>query len=646
MECGIGKFRPKFLQHFANINAFVGVCSAVGIVSQTLSVYINTQVPNLERQFGFNSAQSGLLIAFNDIGFFAVILFVSASARFVHIPRTLFLSILLFGISGLVCSLPHFIALSRSLVPTHNLDSVLRNGSTENDKTNILCRPEFNSSDEECQNNREQNNKILHAPSYSMRNLALALIGIGMALQGIGKAPRSPYYMEYVDDNIDRRKTGFYLGIVIGLSIFGPAISFILGGYFSRLYVTLEVVDMEPQDPRWIGAWWLGFLVFGTVSILLASPLVLFPKYLKMSSKDIAKGKIHERPVFEECSFLEKLKMSLKGYGKVVRNPVFLLTSASEVINLMGEGGWSSFLSKFTKTHFNIPLYRANYILAGAQMCALASGSILGGILTRKINMTPRNVYRMILLIYTLNMIFTALAMTMSCPQSNIIGPKLNIPGYTDNTALNCSRGCPCQDDMFFPICGSNKMNYHSPCFAGCKDILRDGRIFVNCSCIPDGKAEAGLCENNCPLFIPWIIFIILCSFTATMKISPYIIAIIRSVDDINKAAAIGLNTCLASALGWGLSPVLFGKVLDASCHIWQFPCSSFGACELYDLRQLRLSFHGFSLAVKFVGLLCLICLHIWTRNWKDWKSANKTDSDHHRVNLKYAEVPLENMTI
>ncbi|XP_061186974.1 solute carrier organic anion transporter family member 2B1-like [Saccostrea echinata] len=231
--------------------------------------------------------------------------------------------------------------------------------------------------------------------------------------------------MVYVDDNIDRRKTGFYSGIAIASSFFGPAIAFGLGGYFSRLYITLEDVDMDTRDLRWIGAWWLGFLVFGSMSIILAFPLALFLRQLKMSKKDIAQGKVQERPVIEESSFSEKLKLSIKGYWKVVRNPVFLLTSSNQIFNIMSFGEFHGFSAKFVKTHFNIPLSLGNYILAGANMSVVASGSFLGGIVTRKIAMTPRNVYGMILGFYTFNIIYFALAMALSCPQPTIIGPRV-----------------------------------------------------------------------------------------------------------------------------------------------------------------------------------------------------------------------------
>lgn len=214
-ECGIGKFRPQFLQHFANINVFVAVYCATNLVSQTLVVYVNTQVSNLERQFGLNSAQSGLIMAFNDIGYFSFFLFISAAARFVHIPRALCFCIFLYGISGLTCALPQLIAVSQGMLTTLNVSSNFINASEDSNKRIHLCRTQNRFIDKVCQSAVEEKSSVLAAPSYSIQTLALSLIGIGMALQGIGKAPRVPFYMVYIDDNIDRRKTGFYTGIVL-----------------------------------------------------------------------------------------------------------------------------------------------------------------------------------------------------------------------------------------------------------------------------------------------------------------------------------------------------------------------------------------------------------------------------------------------
>ena len=38
---------------------------------------------------------------------------------------------------------------------------------------------------------------------------------------------------------------------------------------------------MSPLDPRWVGAWWLGFLVFGLLGLLSSIPTAFFPRRLK-----------------------------------------------------------------------------------------------------------------------------------------------------------------------------------------------------------------------------------------------------------------------------------------------------------------------------------------------------------------------------
>ena len=45
--------------------------------------------------------------------------------------------------------------------------------------------------------------------------------------------------------------------------------------------------DLDERDPRWIGAWWLGFVICGAVTCLWAVPVVLFPRKLVGTEPDI-----------------------------------------------------------------------------------------------------------------------------------------------------------------------------------------------------------------------------------------------------------------------------------------------------------------------------------------------------------------------
>ncbi|MEQ2263467.1 Solute carrier organic anion transporter member 1C1, partial [Xenotaenia resolanae] len=41
-------------------------------------------------------------------------------------------------------------------------------------------------------------------------------------------------------------------------------------------------ITITPEDARWVGAWWLGYLIAGTVTLLSAVPFWFLPKSLPM----------------------------------------------------------------------------------------------------------------------------------------------------------------------------------------------------------------------------------------------------------------------------------------------------------------------------------------------------------------------------
>uniref|UniRef100_A0A2C9LKP6 Uncharacterized protein n=1 Tax=Biomphalaria glabrata TaxID=6526 RepID=A0A2C9LKP6_BIOGL len=72
---------------------------------------------------------------------------------------------------------------------------------------------------------------------------------------------------------------------IVTLGILGPAVAYTMGGLFSKMYVSLEATTLTPKHPNWIGAWWLGYVVFGILSLVISIPLFWFPRKLPQRHK-------------------------------------------------------------------------------------------------------------------------------------------------------------------------------------------------------------------------------------------------------------------------------------------------------------------------------------------------------------------------
>lgn len=60
----------------------------------------------------------------------------------------------------------------------------------------------------------------------------------------------------------------------------GPVVGYALGALLLQFYVDVfsYKVDISPAHPRWIGAWWGGFIICGFVMFTIAVPFLMFPQ--------------------------------------------------------------------------------------------------------------------------------------------------------------------------------------------------------------------------------------------------------------------------------------------------------------------------------------------------------------------------------
>lgn len=102
-----------------------------------------------------------------------------------------------------------------------------------------------------------------------------------------------------------------------GLSYFirmlGPALGYTLASMCLKLYISPSLQPtITNSDPRWLGAWWLGWVILAIIMSLSALLIAMFPKTLPRAA---VRRVIHQERIRRELSIVQpkEEEASLKG---------------------------------------------------------------------------------------------------------------------------------------------------------------------------------------------------------------------------------------------------------------------------------------------------------------------------------------------
>ncbi|OWF52798.1 Solute carrier organic anion transporter family member 2A1 [Mizuhopecten yessoensis] len=452
---------------------------------------------------------------------------------------------------------------------------------------------------------------------------AFAIIAVGLILQGISKSPRSPLMSTYIDDNGTKTKTALYVGIISSMGIFGPAIAFGLGGLFTRIYVTLEDVPISPYHPRWIGAWWIGFLLFGCLSILASLPLLCFPRRLRPPV--VLK---HKNTTFNFKDFMKDLY-------ELIRNPVYMLMILCGCFDIFAVSAFISFTPKYLETQFALPVWLANILMGMLGILSAGIGTLVGGVIVSKFKFSPLTCLKCTMVTNAIFALANSTTFFLGCSNPRIV----NYNNQMD-TNSSCAAQCNCDVMDYFPLCGSDGQNYFSPCQAGCTG--KDQLLYTNCACVSgNATATPGLCPSDCNTWnlYGFLAMSFIGSFVACIGIMPGFIFVIRSVNDRQKPLALGLGSFLYSILGWLPAPMIFGSIVDSCCKVWSSRCQEQGACAKYDIEDFRIKRSSFEILCNLMVISIQCVVLFLARRKKDWSTEDKSGD----IGLHETDGPMGN---
>ncbi|NXL86627.1 SO4C1 protein, partial [Alectura lathami] len=607
--CGWGRCTPKALQLCNNPEGYLAAYSLLAIFQGVVvNGLVNISISTIEKRYELNSSLTGLISASYDIAFCVLSLFVSFFGERGHKPRWLAFSAFMLGLGSLVFSLPHFSS-GKYHYGAKLEDTCQISGASS---ANFTCSANTKSS----------------LSSY------LYVFILGQLLLGVGGTPLYTLGTAFIDDSVPKHKSSLYIGIGYAMSLLGPAIGYVLGGQLLNVYIDIEVPErqdntqMDQDDPRWLGAWWIGFLACFFAVWILIIPFSCFPKYLPGTAK------IQAEKTSETHNDGSEALVEMKNIGKnfkdfpvalliLLKNPVLMSIIIASTSEALVATGFATFLPKFIENQFGQTSSFSATLGGLVLVPAAALGQVISGILVSKYKMDCKTIMKFIIGTCSVAFLLNTVFLTAKCGNEPFAGVSetYNGTGILDNLTAPCNANCRCLRSRYFPVCGRDEVQYFSPCFAGCASYVLNNKkkTYHNCSCIGKSKRENGLedflyeavpgkCPTHCkylPLFLVYFFFAAVFTF---MAVTPTTVAILRCVPDKQRAFALGVQSVFVRLLGTIPGPILFGIAIDSCCTLWDVDeCKTKGACWVYDNERMAYLLMSISTACKIITIIFVI---------------------------------------
>lgn len=627
--CGLLTWRPTFLQRFAKAKWFlVFQCWFVLAQGMIVSGLSGVVISSLERRFSLKTNEVGAIVSCYDIAAAIMAVFVSYYGHH-HKPKWLGIGAFILGIGCLLFALPHI------LVGRYEPGS---------SRTNV-CSSDSNATDVVC-----KSSVWFHILAFVIAEFFI----------GVGATPVYILGPSYIDENVRHSTSGLFLGIMYAVATLGPAIGFLLGGEFLDIYVDIqqpEGVNLTPDNSDFIGAWWLGYIVGGLLSILVSLPLIAFPQELP-GTTEIRAEKRDCSDYLKDDNMPHTLKQLLPMLKSLLTNKPFVFIALAGTFEGFAVGGFSTFMPKFVETQFRVSPGQAATYTGLVVVTGGCSGMLFGGYLIKRMNWTCDKIIKAAFIIATLATLWV-FGMFFGCSNRAFVGvtqPYVNSSSSTlGSIKSSCNGACNCDVKFFSPICSeADQLTFYSPCFAGCSaDNVLGEKSYQNCSCfpIPLSKGVQGSgCIPECDSLVPFLLFLLgLMIFTFSNNI-PATTATLRCVPESQGSFALGINQLIIRILAFIPAPIVFGYVIDAACRLHQQdPCDPEAErnCLEYDadlFRYLMVAVGGTFKALSAVAFFFA---------WKTYKlpniphRQNSTPSDvASQITVLDGQAPLEKLDI
>lgn len=640
--CGVGNYRPDWLQRFATSRYYALVFGLLGIFQGAYRTYLVGTLSTVERRFSLSSRASGIIMIADDLSPIVANLVMMVCLRRTSKPNWV-AGGMLFSLLGTMASLLPYVVYGPG---KHLLGDFQTVGGVATQTTQFCGTSDDEAAAASCKATKED------AASLG----PLLFFFMGNFLNGLGGSAYYAIGTTYMDDNVKKKNSALYFGSLYVFRLLGPVLGFTLASLSLSYPEEMKGTSpLQPGDPRWIGAWWFGYIFIGFGLFLSTLPMLFFPKKIR-SKSEANKGDA----LSTDTSLKADLKEGLQGLARLARNPVYVFRLLAAIASYIALAGYYISFPRYTEHQFSQTASKASLIAGPTYILSNVVGVVLGAVFVHKVKPTPRVVgIQTVFVVFVAAVGITSL-MAINC--GSIQYPV--VPDAASGVTIQnqCSDGCDCSTRVHRPVCDQETgTQYFSACFAGCPASQFNQTEFMDCLCLQSehgmnkfntGNVSNSKCEQDCfdaMMIFAGVIFVIQIALGST-HVGSTIIAL-RCIEPRDKSLSLLVVSAIMNAFAFIPYPLIYGALTDASCIVWEDRCGERGSCWLYDLRKLRFLIHGVTTALLLAGCIFQACMAYYCKRIKNFYddevddetgNGEKTGGDgvHVPLRLSIAEGP------
>ncbi|KAI2665287.1 Solute carrier organic anion transporter family member 1C1 [Labeo rohita] len=612
---------------------FISLLAFCYFTKSLTGAYTKSTITQIERRFEIPSSTAGIINSGFEMGNLLVITVVSYFGAKFHRAKIIGAGVLLMGTGTLIMALPHFI-MGRY---KYNTDAALTNDA-DNFTVSSTC-------------SFDTKNTVQQLVSGCLKEQAESspmwvIVPFGNILRGIGEASIGPLGMSFIDDYAHPENSAFYIGCLNTLGVTGPFFGYLLGSLCANLYVDIGLVNQEsvtitPQDSRWVGAWWLGYVVSGLLTLPAALPLWFLPRALPESpqTSTLDHPSNQHKDTLSITEIAKDFGPSLK---RLLTSVDYLLYLAYSVLAFNAFAIVVTYTPKYLEQQFGQSASKTNFLIGVTSVPGVALGVFLSGWIVKRFKLSLLGSARLMFLCFVTSLVCSMPFFALSCKNTDVAG--VTVPYQSHDLLTSCNAHCGCPNFQWDPVCGQNGMTYISPCHAGCNSTQGAGQnmTFRSCKCIQswgltsgNSSAVLGQCsrESNCTkMFYIYLALQSLVFFVYSLGTVPLLLISLRIVDPALKSLSVGIFMLALRVFGGIPAPIFFGALIDSTCLKWgQKKCGGSGACRIYDIETFRYLFLGLICSFKaFSNILLWILVTKIKRNVHSDKEMSKDTELQH----------------